>query len=220
MKRFFKIFIILFILTIFYLYIANLCLMPKSITLLQGEKLKLATLWGVSLTQPNKDIYDDKQNIETLQTSSNIGEKESQMFGNIDMHVNLFGTINVSNIDVNIIPKTKVIPLGNAVGLKLYTDGVLVVGMSDIEGEKPYENTGLEEGNRIISINDKKIEDTEDLTQTVNSFQGKEIEIKYINNENKEHTTNIIPVKTKDNEYKLRIMGKRCYSRCWNSNIL
>ena len=73
MKRFFKIFIILFILTIFYLYIANLCLMPKSITLLQGEKLKLATLWGVSLTQPNKDIYDDKQNIETLQTSSNIG---------------------------------------------------------------------------------------------------------------------------------------------------
>lgn len=76
--------------------------------------------------------------------------------------------------------------------------------MSQIEGEKPYENTGIEEGDRIISINDKKIETTEELIQTVNSSNGKEITIKYISeNKNTEETASIIPVKTKENEYKL-----------------
>ena len=47
------------------------------------------------------------------------------------------------------------IPVGNIAGIKLYTNGVLVVGMSEIEGMdnkkyKPYENTGIKEGDRII----------------------------------------------------------------------
>ena len=136
------------------------------------------------------------------------------------MQISLFDLVNVSNINVNVIPKTTVIPLGNAIGLKLYTKGVLVVGMSEIEGIRPYEETGLEEGDRIISINDKEIENTEDLIQTVNNLKGKEIEIKYISNENKELKTSIIPAKTKDDEYKLRLMGKRCSSRSWYSNFL
>lgn len=51
MKKYLKIAVILIILTIFYLYIANITLIPKSITLLQGEKLELATLWGIKLKQ-------------------------------------------------------------------------------------------------------------------------------------------------------------------------
>lgn len=120
------------------------------------------------------------------------------------MNVNLFKHLNVSNVTVNVIPKTTVIPLGNAIGLKLYTQGVLVVGMSEIEGEKPYENTGIKEGDRIIYINNKKISNTDDLVQTVNSSQGKQVEVKYIKEENNEEViTNIKPAKTKDNEYKL-----------------
>lgn len=60
------------------------------------------------------------------------------------------------------LPKTTVIPVGSIAGIKLYTSGVLVVGMSEIQGidnkkYKPYENTGIEEGDTIISINDKKL---------------------------------------------------------------
>lgn len=119
------------------------------------------------------------------------------------MKVRIFDTIDVSNISVNILPKTKVVPLGNAIGLKLYTEGVLVVGMGDINGFKPYEKTKIEEGDRIISINNKEIKNTEELIETVNSYQGKELEIKYINNENKEQVESITPVKDTDNEYKL-----------------
>lgn len=120
------------------------------------------------------------------------------------MGVKLFDSLNVSNLTVNVIPKTTVIPLGNTIGLKLYTQGVLVVGMSEIEGIKPYENTGIKEGDRIIKIDKEKISNTEDLVQTVNGAQGKEVQVTYIKDDtNEEKVTNILPAKTKDNEYKL-----------------
>lgn len=206
MKKYIKLIIILTILLIFYLYIANITLMPKSITLLQGEKLELATLWGVKLkqiTSSNQNININKKE-EILETSGDIEDDENLEVGKIDMSVNLFDKLTLENVTVNVIPKTTVIPLGNAVGLKLYTEGVLVVGMSEIEGTKPYENLGIAEGDRIISINNKEISNTDDLIETVNASKGKQVELKYIKDEtNEEITTNITPTKTKENEYKL-----------------
>jgi len=79
---------------------------------------------------------------------------------------------------------------------------VLIVGMSEINGEKPYEKSGIKEGDRIIAINNNKISNTEDLIETVNKSSGKEIIIKYIREESEE-TTSITPVRTNDNEYKI-----------------
>lgn len=206
MKKYLKIGIILIILVIFYLYIANITLIPKSITLLQGEKLELATLWGIKLKQiatSNPNI-DECKNGSIIEASTGLEETKLTETGKIDMGVKLFDSLNVANLTVNVIPKTTVIPLGNTIGLKLYTEGVLVVGMSEIEGMKPYENTGIKEGDRIIKIDKEKILNTEDLVQTVNSSQGKQVQITYIKDAtNEEKVANILPAKTKDNEYKL-----------------
>lgn len=205
MKKYFKILFILFILIIFYLYVANITLMPKSITLLQGEDLKLATLWGIKLNKTNIDNlnYDLIKSGATLETSGDARE-DNKLINKINMNVSLFNSLDISSVTVNVIPKTTVIPLGNAIGLKLYTEGVMIVGMSEIDGKKPYENTGIEEGDRIISVNNQDVSSTEDLVQTVNNSQGKEIEIRYINEkDNVEKTTNIVPAITKENEYKL-----------------
>lgn len=206
MKKYLKLIIILTILLVLYLYVANITLMPRSITLLQGEKLELATLWGVNLKETqisNRNININKQN-SILETSGDIENNENLEVGKIDMSVNLFNKLTLENVTVNVIPKTKVIPLGNSIGLKLYTKGVLVVGMSEIEGVKPYENLGIAEGDRIISINNKEISNTDDLIETVNASKGAQVELKYIKeNSNEEITTNITPTKTKENEYKL-----------------
>ena len=204
MKRKIKIFLILFILLFFYIYIANITLFPESILLMQGEKLNLATLWGIQISEkensnPNIGQYKEEGLIE----ASTLGEETKiEEVGKITLNLNLFNSISLKEVSVNIIPKTTVIPLGNAIGLKLYTEGVLVVGMTEIDGKKPYENTGIKEGDRIVSINDKKISNTEDLIETVNSSKGKEITIKYMRNETEE-TTSMLPVHTKENDYKL-----------------
>lgn len=205
--KIFKKLIVLFFLLILYLYVANITLMPKNIIIMQGEKISVATLWGINIkqastTNPNLGQYgDNKFGVEQVSTGTEQKEEQS---GCIDLDVNILDTIPLKNITVSVIPKTTVIPLGNSIGMKLYTKGVLVVGMSEIEGSKPYENTGIEEGDRIVQIDNVEITSTEDLVQTVNASNGKELEIKYVKEENEtEMVANMIPVRTKQNEYKL-----------------
>lgn len=204
MRRKIKIGILLFVLLLIYIYIASISLFPKSIILMQGESLNLATLWGINVnetknTNPNLGKYTKEK---IIQTSSNPEASETKEIGKIELSFNLLNNINLKEVSVSVIPKITVIPLGNAIGLKLYTEGVLIVGMTDIEGTKPYEKAGIKEGDRIIYINDKKISSTQDLVETINSSNGKEVYIKYIR-ENTEETTSIIPTKTQNNEYKL-----------------
>lgn len=74
--------------------------------------------------------------------------------------------------------------------------------MTEIEGQKPYENTGIEEGDMIIQINEKEVTCTEELINSVNNSKGENINIKYIR-EGKEYITTMSPIKTDKDEYKL-----------------
>ena len=190
MKKFKKILFVI-ILILVYMYVCNITMFPSSIILMQGEALNLNTVLGLNV-----------KNTETITASSNLNNSILEETGKINLELNLFNLFSVKDVTINVIPKTTVIPLGKAIGMKMYTKGVLVVGMSEIEGNKPYENSGIQTGDKIIEINNKKINNTEELIECVNSSNGKSVQITYIS-DNKEEVTNILPVKTGENEYKL-----------------
>lgn len=187
------------ILTIFFIiliYICKIDSIPDSIILLQGENLKIDTILGLKI----------QYNEESIEASSNINNGISNTIGKTEVSLKL-GNINIKDITVNVIPNKVVIPGGETIGLKLYTNGVLVVGMSEIEGidnikYKPYENSGIEEGDMIVEIGDKNITCTADLIEEVNNSLGDNLEISYIREGNM-YCTNIIPTQTNNNEYKL-----------------
>lgn len=188
-KRILFILILLIILA----YVTNITSIPDSIILFQGEKLELGTIFGVWINEASS-------NYETVQTSSSIeGSNKSEKK---NMKVSLFNLIDIKDIEVNTISKTKVIPLGNSVGLKLYTSGVLVVGMTEIEGQKPYESSGIEEGDMIVEINEKEITCTSELVARVNDSKGENLNVKYLR-DGIEYVATMAPIKTKENEYKL-----------------
>lgn len=204
MKIFKKIFIISFLILLL-IYVTNITSIPTNIILFQGEKLTLNTVLGLNLQQKDNTNIDIN-NYKTVQTSSTI-DNTSTAIGKVDFSLNLFGRIPLKDVTVNVIPKTSVVPLGNTVGLKLYTSGVLVVGMSEIEGNdnnkyRPYENTGIEEGDMIISIDDNTITCTTDLLETVNKSNGKQLNVEYVR-QGKSVETSITPVMATDNKYKL-----------------
>ena len=96
-------------------------------------------------------------------------------------------------------------PIGRTIGLKLYTDGVLVVGMSEVDGAdgnkyKPYENSMIEEGDMIKSINGNAISNTEELVNLINKSNGEAISIRY-QRESEEIYTTITPIKASDGTY-------------------
>ena len=193
MKLYKKIIIVLLLLIIF-IYVCNISLLPSNYIIMQGENLNIFTIIGLSIKE--------KSNSQTLQTASNINKTKVNEIGKINLSLNLFNTFSIKDINVNVVSKTKVIPMGNAIGMKLYTDGVLVVGMSEIEGKKPYENSGIKEGDRIVQIDKNEISNTEQLMEAVNKCNGNEVSVKYIRDE-KTITTSITPVKNGNNQYKI-----------------
>lgn len=188
-RRFFLISILLITL----IYVTNITSIPNSIVLFEGESLKLGTIFGIYINEVSNN-YETVQASSKIQSSSKVEKK--------NITISLFNLIDLKNIEVNTIPKTSVIPLGNSVGLKLYTSGVLVVGMAEIEGKKPYENSGIEEGDMIVEINQEEITCTSQLVETVNSSNGENLNIKYLRH-GEAYVATVAPIKTKDNEYKL-----------------
>lgn len=115
-------------------------------------------------------------------------------------------TIAVKGEEVK-ISDIQVIPIGEIVGIKLYTSGVLVVGTSGIQSTdgqtyKPYENTGIQEGDSIIAINENIVNNTEELIKAINMCDGQNIEITYVR-ENVENKCEITPIKDKEGKYKI-----------------
>lgn len=195
-KKFTKITIIL-VLLLSYVYICSINSVPKNIIIFEGENLNLKIATGLTLKSKNS---------KTILTASNINKEKINTEGANNLNLNLFGTIPVKEVSVNVIPKTTVVPLGNAIGMKLYTKGVLVVGMSQIETDnnekkKPYENSGIEQGDTILEVNNNAVENTEDLIKEVEKSEGNTINIKYLRNE-KTMQTDITPVKSR-NTYKI-----------------
>ena len=195
-KVFYRIILLTFLLLI-YMYVLVINYIPNEITIFEGENINLKTILGITINSED----------EALTTSANTGEKTINKVGSEKLTVNLFKKLFIKNIDVSVLPRTTVIPVGSIAGVKLYTSGVLVVGMSEIEGEddkkyKPYENTGIEEGDTITKINDETINSTDELIEKVNNSNGSEIKIEYIHDE-KTKECSITPVKTDAEEYKL-----------------
>lgn len=197
-----KIYLLLIICIIALIYASNITAIPDSLILFQGETLQLNTILGIQIKEKNS------QNDGIVEASSSLNEKNviSEETGEVELELSLLGSIPLKEVSVNVISKTTVIPVGTSIGLKLYTNGVLVVGMSEIDSlnkkVKPYENSGIEEGDMIIEIDEKQVSSTAELIQTVNHSEGKEITIKYVR-DGEIIETQIEPAQTGSNEYKL-----------------
>jgi SpoIVB peptidase len=199
MKRTRRIFIIAFLLCI-YTYCCKVDSIPNNIILYGGEQLNIGNFAGISLKIGDKDC-------DTVLASSEISSLSDSKNKEATVDVKLFDTFNVKEVSVSIIDKTTVVPVGQVSGLKLYTNGVLVVGMSEIKGidnqkYKPYENSGIEEGDRITKINNEEVTDTNTLINIVNKSKGENLEIEYVRN-NEMKYCNITPIKYGDGSYKL-----------------
>ncbi len=187
----FKITITFFILIVVYCYVANITLIPEHIILLENEPYKIKKLIGVDT-------------IETI-TTSNDNENT------VNMEVTLFGN-KVKNVTIDTLENVEVVPIGKIIGMKLYTNGVLIVGMSQIENAdkqyvSPFVNCDIQEGDTIIKVNDKEIDNIGNLKEVVNDSNGENVLLTLVRN-GSIVTSNITPVQTETDEYKLGLWVK------------
>ena len=193
LKRVFLLFVLFFL----FIYVVSIDNIPQTIQIFQGQEVSIPTLWGIRISNEN----------DSIETSSTLYSSTFNEIGEEKLEVSLFDKIKLKTINVNVIEDVDVIPVGEIVGIKLYTNGVMVVGMASIEGEdgniyKPYQETGIQEGDCITHVNGVEITSTNKLVEEINKTLGEEIELTF-NHKEETKTGKIKPVKNKDDKYKL-----------------
>ena len=74
---------------------------------------------------------------------------------------------------------SKIVVGGDTVGIKLNTEGILVVGSYDINGHNPLVETGLKSGDVINQINNNKVNKVEEMVDIIKNCNCDNLDIKY-----------------------------------------
>ena len=83
----------------------------------------------------------------------------------------------------------KIIASGETVGIKLNTNGILIVGSYDINGHNSLMESGLKSGDVISQINNDKVHTVEEMVDIISNCRCKNLNISYIRENKTSKTT-------------------------------
>ena len=115
--------------------------------------------------------------------------------------VKLFGSIPVKQVTVNVYDRTSLIPSGRPFGLKMFTQGVLVVGLCPVQTDSGTENpaakAGLQAGDILLSINGQEVDTNEQVAMILSHCNGNAVNLQ-VEREGKTHTLSLTPALSRD----------------------
>ncbi|MBQ6860207.1 MAG: SpoIVB peptidase [Clostridia bacterium] len=173
-----KISLLIIVFTLSFIYITNIDKIPDEIILFQDESYEISCLKGIDVTGDNVSNSNSLFRNLVKVRSSNIGKDK--------FTVSVFGGVMKKDVSVKVLPATNVVIGGDAVGIRLYSKGVLVIGKMPVQGTdgkwyEPYSQTKIEIGDIITKINDIEIETINELTEAINRIEyGDKVEIEYV----------------------------------------
>lgn len=92
------------------------------------------------------------------------------------LNLSLFDKVPLKKVQVQVVERKMVVPGGSPFGIKMHTNGVMVVGMSDIqvgtENLNPAKDAGLKIGDIITYIDDQKVDGNTDVAQYIAKCGG------------------------------------------------
>lgn len=118
----------------------------------------------------------------------------------------MFGLLPLKNVDVVSYADLRLYPGGMPFGVKLYTDGVMVVGFGDVDSESgavnPAYAAGLRQKDMITHLNGQRVSSVEMLTSVIEASGGEPVAVTYTRAGTVQSTT-FTPVRSvSDGRYK------------------
>jgi stage IV sporulation protein B len=113
-----------------------------------------------------------------FQSDSSVDYRADTPVSSQESELRLFGIIPVKSVQVTRPSPQSVFVSGESFGIKLYTDGVIVVGTRDVEvsGRKcnPAREAGIVKGDIITEINGRKMYDSREVEEIFNDNNGRD----------------------------------------------
>lgn len=144
---------------------------------------------------------------ETQRVKTAISDNDSQK--NHLANLMFLNILPIKTVQVNVVPKCSVTPCGTPFGVKIYTEGVMIIGISEVDtnaGTKsPAKTCGLQKGDVISKVNNNNIANNEELEKIIENSNGKEIKLSVLRN-NMAFEAALTPLKsTSDDKYRAGI---------------
>ncbi|MBQ4156303.1 MAG: SpoIVB peptidase [Clostridia bacterium] len=158
----------------------------------------------------NVVIYDDEsihfntkikitsKNQQKINNVSNLRQKQEQ---NYTTNLLALGVIPVKSVNIKVVNRRYVTLSGEPFGIKIFTKGVMVVGLSNVKtgvgNINPAKEIGINVGDIILSANQKKVNSNEEFSKIINISNGNPVFLK-IKREDKILNLKLTPVKELD----------------------
>ncbi|NRT70800.1 SpoIVB peptidase [Clostridium beijerinckii] len=154
---------------------------------------------------PSKIYTRDEKTVQSIapigNTISKIGNNDNEY------EIKFLGMIPLKAVEVQKIKDLEIYPGGNPVGVRVNSEGVIIVGYSEIEinnkkEESPGKAAGLEIGDVILRVNGENMENSMDLLKTIKECDNESIKVDILRNG--ENLTKTIHLKKENNkDYKI-----------------
>lgn len=136
---------------------------PDSIQLLENEELHGSGIYSLSNAQEAVQSANSKVLPSVVQDES------------YTVNISVLNTIPVKSSTVTVSKRRYAVPSGDIFGVKIFTDGVLIVGMDDVFTDNgavnPAKEAGLKVGDIILSVNEVPISKTTQLTEALQNAE-------------------------------------------------
>lgn len=108
----------------------------------------------------------------------------------------LFGAVPIKDVRVQSVAKPVLVPGGSPFGIKMLTDGVVVIGLGEVDSGKSYTSpareAGIKIGDILLSANGKELTGNKDIAAVVEESGGTPVEMK-LKRDDKEMTITVYP---------------------------
>lgn len=203
------------ILIVSFIYIQAFSELPNRLLIIDGKEyifnLKipfLANLYQdkkVDLRLNGNRINNGISNINMMNEFTLLSNKSNA--STVNLNFKLFGFIPFKSVQIDVVPNKMLIPCGNSIGVKIHTDGALVVGTSKILGAdgkyyEPYSSANVLIGDYIVKVNGIKINNISQITSLMEKTSGQTLKL-IIKRKGSLMPVNINPCKSSDGKYRI-----------------
>ncbi len=148
-------------------------IMYLDMTISREYKIKKGDVLAFDTSIPITAVYEGVRMSQSV-NAQQIGET-------FNVELKAFGLIPFSTVNVEVVDEMYVAVLGTPFGMKLYTQGVLVIDLTDVEtdngNQNPAKEAGIRKGDYIVSVEGKKVATNEELGTAIENSAGNPIKM-------------------------------------------
>lgn len=162
---------------------------PDTIYVEQGGELRFARFPYLSV----KNEGEDTRAVSTAEV------------GSYHAVLTIGGMLPIKEVRTIITERPVVTVCGTPFGIKMFSDGALIVGFSDLYTENgqanPAKEAGLKLGDLIISVDGTATRSNDELKAVIEQAQGRDVSVVYVRDD-VEHTVQLTPVQDEKGQWK------------------